>query len=214
MATFSALEKEAAFDRIASCFFEQNFGTVGKADLELMAFDILMQHLHKAGDPTDDYSISKTLGIPQQRVRNLKIKQQLRFGHTFDWKKELAATVVNHPHYSEDDKYIILSFNDPNIMIETQHFIEINGGFVDFSFNPKLLRMKTCDFARLMIEIGLSVNEKETWKQLRKIYREENGGDAEITKEALPSILKKGGLELGKMALETVASSLFSHFLG
>ena len=210
MLNFETTEKEAAFDLITSYFFEQNFGTFGKTDFELLMFHIYIQHLKKNDSPIDDYSISKTLGITQQRVRNLKIKRQLRYGQTADWKVELANTALKHPHYSEDDHFITLSFDDPTIMIEVQHFIEENGGFVDFSFNPKLLKMKTCDFACLMVEIGMSKNDKEAWKCIRTIYRAEKGGDEEITKDTLLTTVKKGGITLGKMVIETIVSCIIS----
>lgn len=103
MKEFSIKEKEAAFDKIASYFYEQNFSTLGKSDFELMMFHIYMQHLKDTNSPNDDYSVSKALGITQQRVRSLKIKQQLRYGQTEDWKVELAKTALNHPHYSDDE---------------------------------------------------------------------------------------------------------------
>lgn len=210
---FSTKEKEAAFDRIASCFYEQNFSTLGKSDFELMMFHIYMQHLKDTNSSYDDYSVSKALGITQQRVRSLKIKQQLRYGQTEDWKVELAKTALNHPHYSDDEKYITLSFDNPIIMIETQHFIEENGGFVDFSFNPKLLKMKTNDFACLMVEVGLSKDEKEVMKTIRSLYQEEERGDTAITKESFILRLKKGGIEFAKSIIEGVITNIISNNL-
>ena len=77
MVEFSTKEKTDAFDQIAACFYEQNFSTLSKADFELLMFHFLLQHLKEINNPIDDYSVSKILGITQQRVRNLKIKQQI-----------------------------------------------------------------------------------------------------------------------------------------
>ena len=208
MIDFSAQEKEAAFDAISSCFYEQNFSTLGKADFELLMFHILLQHLQTSNQPTDDYSISKLLGITQQRIRNLKIKHLLRYGQEQDWKEELANTALQHPHYSNNDQIITLSFDDPNVMIEVQHFIEENGGFIDFSFNPKLLRMKTEDFAQLMITVGLSKNEAAVYKKIRTLYREETSGNSEITKESIPAMLKNCGVSFCKMIIENTISCI------
>ncbi len=214
MNNFTQPEKIAAFDQIAPYFFEQNFATFGKSDFELLMFHIFLEHLKTTDKPSDDYSISKILGITQQRVRSLKIRRCLRYGQAGNWKVELATAALKHPHYSGNDQYITLSFDDPTVMIETQHFIEEKGGFVDFSFNPKLLKMKTYDFAHLMLEIGILENEKEVWKKMREIYRDENGGDVEITRDTFMETIKKGGIDLAKEAITSVVPCIIGQIAG
>ena len=84
--SFTNEEKIIAFDEIASQFYEANFGQASKADIELMMFRLYIEKLikqHRNPDGTvdyrkcSDYKISKDLGITQQRVRNLKVKNQL-----------------------------------------------------------------------------------------------------------------------------------------
>lgn len=189
MIHFSDAEKIEAFDRISKCFLQQNFGSVGKSDLELMFFSIVIEHLLKHGLPYDDYTISKLLGITQQRVRNMKVKNQLRYEHSFDWKKALLSRVSN-ASFSLDDRFITIFIDDPNLFIEVQHYIEVNGGCVDYTLNPKLLKMNTSDFAKLLVEIGSVDHEKEVWKVLRQVYRDENGIIGEITKDTIGTRLK------------------------
>ncbi len=210
--SFKDSEKQLAFDKIASCYYAQNFGSVGKADFDLLMFHIFHKHLSSIGAPTDDYSISKSLGITQQRIRNYKIKEHLRYGEeeNADWKIELMKEALHHPHYSTDDQFITLSFDNPNVLIEVQHYIEAKGGFVDFSFNPKLLKMRTLDFVRLIVEIGNEKNEEDVWKLLRSTYRIETEGNEIITKDTFGEALKKGGLSLGKTIIETIATTLLT----
>ena len=56
---FSDKEKMDAFDEIASCYYEKNFGSMSKTDYETMLFKIYLNHLKKNNLRTDDYSISR-----------------------------------------------------------------------------------------------------------------------------------------------------------
>lgn len=194
---FTEHEKIAAFDRFSECFLKQNFGSVGKSDLELLFFSVVWEHLQAHHISTDDYFISNILGITQQRVRNLKIKNQLRNQYAYDWKADLVRLARN-ARYSDDDRYITISLDNPILMIEIQHFIETKGGMVDFSINPKLLKMQTRDFAVLLLEIGMVQNENGAWKLLREVYQTETNGIEEITKENWQKTVGKGALNFAK----------------
>ena len=94
--TFKDEDKIKFFDEIASRFYEANFGQFSKADFELLMFKFYIQKMisdNKNGDNTIDYSlcsdykISKDLGITQQRVRNLKVKNQLVNPIEFEWER-------------------------------------------------------------------------------------------------------------------------------
>lgn len=74
------------FDKIANEFYNSNFGSLSKPEMELMMFDFYIKKMMsncRSDDDTFDYSlcsdykISIDLGITQQRVRNLKVKNQL-----------------------------------------------------------------------------------------------------------------------------------------
>lgn len=206
-------EKIEAFDRISECFLQQNFGSVGKSDLELMFFSIVIEHLLKHDLPHDDYSISKLLGITQQRVRNLKVKNQLRYEHSFDWEKALLSRVSN-ASFSPDDQFVTIFIDDPNLFIEVQHYIEASGGYVDYTLNPKLLKMNTRDFAKLLVEIGSADNEEEFWKVLRQVYREEENNDVnKITKETFGTQLQNCTFSVLKDVITGIASGYVSGLL-
>lgn len=211
--SFSDNEKIHAFDRMAVCFLNNNFGSVSKSDLELIFFSILMEHLQANNLSTDDYFISNILGITQQRVRNLKIKNQLRNQYAYDWKVELMR-LARTARYSDDDRYITISLDNPILMIEIQHFIETKGGMVDFSLNPKLLKMQTCDFAVLLLEIGMAKNEKAVWKLLREKYRAEAKEIEEITKENWRKKVGKGTYTFAKDVIVGILSDALSKNIG
>ena len=208
MVPFSDIEKIEAFDRIATCFLQQNFGSVGKSDLELLMFSILWNHCKKHNIKCDDYSLSNILGITQQRFRNLKVKNQLRYpDENYDWKIELAR-LAQHLQFRENDSYIVISIDNPLLMIEIQHFIEEKGGLVDRSFNPKLLKMPTRDFAVLMMEVGLAKNETAVWKKLRTVKQQEKDAIEAITKDNWKKRIYNGTVELAKIIISTAVETI------
>lgn len=215
MIHFDDVEKIKAFDRISECFLKQNFGSVSKGDLELIFFSILLEHCRKNNMKYDDYTLGNILGITQQRVRNLKIKNQLRYpDNTYDWQAELAQLAQN-VRYSEDDRFALISLDNPILMIEIQYFIEQKGGFVDYSFNPKLLKMPVRDFAVLMVEIGMEKNENAILKKIQMIHQQDQSRIETITKANWKKRIKEGSIEFAKLiitnAIETAISSAMSR---
>ena len=73
--------KAAAFDRLARHFYDANFGTMAKADIEVFMFSEYIERILANEDCNfrdySDYALSKWLGIPQSRVANLKVKNSL-----------------------------------------------------------------------------------------------------------------------------------------
>lgn len=207
--SFSTDEKIKAFDRISECFLQRNFGSVGKSDIELLFFSIVMEHLRSNNLPSDDYSVSKMLGITQQRVRNLKVKNQLRNPNEFDWKVEFATKAQN-ARYSADDSSVIVNLDDPVLSIEVQYFIEQHNGIVDYTLNPKLLKMQTRDFASLLVEVGVSKSEERVFKSLRKLYQHEVGIDEQLTREKLTTRLFNGSLDFAKEIVSTVIVNMLT----
>lgn len=201
--SFTTDEKIKAFDRISECFLQRNFGSVGKSDIELLFFSTVMEHLKANHLPSDDYAVSKILGITQQRVRNLKVKNQLRNPQAFDWKVEFAEKAQN-VRYIADDSCVIVNLDDPVLFIEVQHFIEQHNGIVDYTLNPKLLKMQTRDFAMLLVEIGISNNEDRALGVLRKQYQQEAGVNEQVTREGLIKRLWNGSTEFAKEIISTL----------
>ena len=144
---FENEEKIKMFDEIAKHFYDSNFGRFSKADFEALMFHFYMEKMiekHKNDDGTidynkcSDYKISKDLGITQQRVRNMKIKNQLLYPVDYDWKKAFAKLLYNA---RKEDKKIVLNIPDPNLFFEVQNFIEENGGYIEYQLNNKVLQI-------------------------------------------------------------------------
>lgn len=212
MVNMSDEEKAAAFDKLALCFDYPNFGACSKSDIELCYFSIILDYLIDHKIPYDDYSMSKMFGITQQRVRNLKVKKQLRYRRDYSWEEALISRVKN-ARYSNDSGTITISIDDPNLYIEVAHFIEIKGYQYDCSLNPKLMKMETAAFACLLLEIGKIDEESDAWKELQKKFREEQDAITKITKETMVKSLKDGAVSFVKDKLPDLVSSIVAAMI-
>ena len=134
-------EKIKMFDEISNHFYNKNFGQFSKSEIELMMFNFYIQKMIKDSlkeDGTVDYSkcseyrISKDLGITQQKVRNLKVKNQLVNPVEFDWKKEIAALMPNARY---ENKKVYINIPDPNLFYEIQNFLENEGSYIEKQLN-------------------------------------------------------------------------------
>ena len=151
MIDFSTDEKCALFDKIEKMYFERNFGSVTKSDFETFLFSEYIEHCLEHQKPYDDYTLSKTGGITQSRVRTLKERKELKYPYEkFDWKENFASLVRN-AKYDEADHYVKIIIEDVNVMNEVRHFIEEKGWYDECSLNKKLLRIPLNCFAEICI---------------------------------------------------------------
>lgn len=163
--------KAEAFDKIAEHYYDVNFGSMSKSDLEVLMFSIYIERiLDKDEDNFDaysDYTLSKDLGITQSKVSSLKVKKELIYHREeFNWINSFSKISKNAVY--ENGK-IKLYIPDRNLYIELKHAIEISGGFVETQLTKNLLQIRPEYFLDLMIAIS---NEKDQ-NQLRKSIKKE-----------------------------------------
>ena len=175
---FTTEEKAEMFDEIAACFYQANFGQLSKSDMELMMFRFYIEkliHNNRFSDGTidyrkcSDYRISKDLGITQQCVRNLKVKNQLVHPITYDWKAALAKLTEN-ARYDETTRKVTLNIPDPNLYLEIQNFIEEQGAYVEKQLNNKVLQLRAEYYIELIISLEPEDSRKNIIKDLKKNF--------------------------------------------
>ena len=130
-----------------------------------------MEQRRDNGESITDYSIGRELGITQQRVRNLKIKEQLKYPRNIDWKEELGE-LLKKARY--DDPNIVIDVPDPNVLIEIKNYLEENGMYVNTQLNSRLLSMRIEFFVDLALETDDSKNRDEVYKSLIKELKKTN----------------------------------------
>ncbi len=177
--SFEDQDKIRLFDEIASHFYNSNFGMMSKADIELMMFRFYIEKLISENMNADgtidykkcsDYRISQDLGITQQKVRNLKVKNQLINPVKYDWKKAFA-TLITHARYDSQTGKVVMNIPDPNLFIEIQNFLEERGDYVEKQLNGKILQIRVQYFVELVVELEPENKRKEIIKELKKHFK-------------------------------------------
>lgn len=182
---FDNTAKIKAFDEISDFFYDRNFGSFSKTDMELLMFKFFMEAMikrHKCenSDTIDyaacsDYKISKILGITQQRVRNMKVKKEITYPQSdFKWEKSFAQLLKNGSAIRLEDGKIRINIPDPNLFYAIQNFIEEQGGFIDITLNPKLMIMRQEHLIALIIWVEGEDKKKEILKSLNEKLKKAN----------------------------------------
>lgn len=211
--SFKDEEKIKLFDQIALHFYENNFGQMSKADMELLMFRFYIEKLiaiNRAPDGTIDYNkcsdyiISKDLGITQQKVRNLKVKNQLVNPIDYDWKLALAQLTKN-ARFDPDSRKITLNIPDPNLYLEIQNFIEEHGAYVEKQLNSKILQIKAEYYIDLVLALEPESSRKAIIKEMKKSFAENNKNQTVFDEKNIGKTLVKGTVDLS-----TIVSSICS----
>lgn len=193
---FSDNEKQSCFDKISELYFRQNFGSTSKADFEVLLFSEYIEHCISAGEPYDDYTLSKQLGITQSRIRSLKERKELKYPHTgFDWKASFAESVKN-AKYDESDHYVKIIVQDINVLNEVRHFIEEKGWYDECSLNKKLLRLPLDCFTEICADDSSLADtfSTEAKKKISAIAKSDSNIQcflSDFTKDGLKEFLMK-----------------------
>ena len=200
--SFTDSEKIAMFDEIASHFYEANFGQASKADIEMMMFNFYIKKIIEDNQEQDgtidynkcsDYKISKDLGITQQRVRNLKVKNQLINPIDFKWEKSFAKLVENAKF---ENQKVIISIPDPNLFYEIQNFLEEQGAYIDKQLNSKLLVIREEYFADLLVALEPDSNRKQVVKVIKKAFKEQTKSEKQFDEKNIGKTLIEGAVNI------------------
>ncbi len=201
--------KAEAFDKIASMFYTQNFGTATKAEIELMMFSLYMDTViesHNKDDVLDynacsDYKISQILGIPQEKVRSLKVKKQARYPRKFDWRKSLES-IKDQVVYDKNKNKLIIPLRDPNLYNEIRNFIEENGGYIEIQRGNNCIQIRPEYFFVLLYESAGNESEKKKIRahfnrELKRKDKKNKSISIETDKELIATAISVGSAIIG-----------------
>lgn len=154
-------DKAVAFDMIAEQYYMCNFGSMSKADFDVLMFSIYLDRILETSEADinsySDYRLSKLLGITQTRICSLKVKKELKYPYAgFNWKESFMRLSENARY---DKGKIKINIPDKNLYIEIKNFIESNGGFIETQLSPTLLQISPEFYLDLMYEIVDDDNE-------------------------------------------------------
>lgn len=215
--------KISAFNKIAENYYNANFSSMSKSDLETLLFSEYIDACIRKGMLFDDYTLSKNLGITQNRIRSLKERKELKYpAQDFKWEESFALSLKN-VKYDAPNHRVKVIVEDVNVLIEVRHFIEQNGWYDEYQLNKKLLQIPLDCF----LEICLKLEENniftdEAKENIKKIEAKNPDSVkkllADFSKQGLKSFAMNAGKEILLEALKIlpfggIASTAINLFI-
>ena len=154
---WSQEEKAEAFHKIAEVCFNKNFGRLSKSDMEVLLFSLYLEHCLSNRIAYDDYTLAIQLGIPETRVRNLKVKKELQYPYSeYDWKKAFVER-IQFAKYDDKKALVKVSIPDPNVRRDVEHYIDSQNWYSEYQLNSKLLQMRADQFIEMCMQLYSNV---------------------------------------------------------
>ena len=184
----SAFDVEKLVNRLEEAeLYTNKFGTFAKSDFELLMFTIYLDMLT---EEPKDYEISVALGIPESKVRNLRLKSQLRYPRRITWEDEFEKA-LRKGFYNKNTQTVTIMIEDPAIQNMIKYQIEKSNGMVDRSLNMKHLVMPIDSVVALAMESERQNGTEEgTLLKIREVYKKQEGRTRKITRATLTEWLR------------------------
>ena len=188
----SESKKAEAFDKIARNYYQGNFGSMQKSDIDVLMFSLFIEGILDKSENDissySDYTLAKQLGITQSRVSNLKQKKQLQYPYKkFDWRVSLERCCENA---RADGGKIKINLRDINLYYELKNQIDEFGGYVETSLTRNLLIISPKDFFRLIEQIMSDEERSQLENQIKEKYSANKELVDSLDKESLSESIK------------------------
>ena len=205
--------KVKAFDKIAERFYFGNFGTMNKTDFEILMFSIYIEQiLEKSEDDIksySDYTLSKYLGITQQKISNLKVRKELLYPREgFSWQKAFCKFAKNATYEEGKIKVFV---PDKNVFLEIKNAVEEQGGFIEIQLTSNLLQVKPQYFLDLMIAIDDDSDKDALKREIITEIKEKHNNELNLDKEYYDSSTKVS--DILKDELPDIALTFIGEFM-
>lgn len=149
----------AAFKELADKYFNQNFGTMMKSEINLVMFKCFDRAAigRDANAAPTDYTLSRQLALTPQRVQNLRTKLALR-GNEIDRWQESFLKVLESDAYrmvsakGEKSCEMRLMFSSKADVFAFQDALISRKLFFDGSFNNMIVTTSLSAVLRILIE--------------------------------------------------------------
>lgn len=147
---FSQDKAAECFFKLASFYYEQNFGRTKKEDVDLLMLGFYDEANsgEEGNQGLSDYKIGLQLGLDAAAVRRRRSKHLLVYGDKSKrgmWVLDLAKTIKNKS-YRAEDKSITVKFRSQTICDEFQDYMDENNAYSDCRFGACRVTMDRSTF--------------------------------------------------------------------
>ena len=177
--------KAEAFDKIAEKYFFQNFGTMQKAEIDLLLFSEYIEKIYETfkddAGAYSNYTLSKLLGITESRVASLKERKEVKYPSKYDWRTEFL-NILGKAEF-ENDK-IRIFVRDGRLYSVLCNLVEEMGSYSEATLTRRLVVVSPPVFVDLMVAASPDKEREEMREKLAKILADnELDAEAYVTKD-------------------------------
>lgn len=205
--------KAKAFDKLAELYYDHNFGSTSKSEVDLLMFSLLFDKLLEKNKDNEDayspYELSKLLCVPQSRIASLKTRKQLKYPYIKnDWRNKLPKIFENAQY---DEHKIKLYFKDRNLLLEVKNEIETRGGYIEMTLNPNLLQVSP----KYILDLIIAISDEKDRNVLYDVVRQRCGENkldiVALERETIADKLKQIAVETGEDTFKEILTELSDH---
>lgn len=129
-------QKDELIHGIEKMFFDGNFGSASKTDIEIFMFHQYMEVLRAEDKEKTNYQIAKNLGITLQKVVSLKEREASKYPYNSNqWKKLLLD---NMKYVKADGDDFTLLVTDRRLFREVESFLEEKNIGIKYARNSNM----------------------------------------------------------------------------
>lgn len=198
---FDQSQAAECFYKLAQRYYQRNFGSSKKEDIDLLMFGFF----DEVNKGLTDYAIGLQLGLDVSAVQRKRSRHLLTLGdrEAGSWARDLARAIESG-EYSNDGKKITIEFPSKTICDEFRDYLQKNKVYSDTRFGSNRVTMSGKVFCDVVaIKVAEDYSEQIGDSNLKGSLKKE-----EIIK-AIAGILSRGCGEAAEGLVEDNISNIF-----
>lgn len=146
-------QKEAFADDFLKHYLSNGYGTMGKAEIDIMVFHLISEALGIKGK--SNYELANELRITESKVKSLRLNSALRYNQP-NHKAVLAEIVqritaaMQKPEFSEGT--VAITIENPVEQRELTHAIKLAGRHVNHTLNSEVFEIAPIALFELVVQ--------------------------------------------------------------
>lgn len=142
-------EKEQIIKWFNDNYFDLNFGSKTKVQVELFMFSMYWNHKINANESCTDSIMSKELGITTKKIKSLKEEKVLKYPNpNLNWVSQFVKCIP-YAKYNEVKQLIQMNITDSYVSSSVRDYMSQNHLFDEVQLNTKLFQCRLDFFVQL-----------------------------------------------------------------
>jgi len=199
-----------ALDRFLESFLNPAFGSLPKAEIEILVLDLLEQTGRITEiEKSTQYLLATKLRISPTKAKNLLYNWSLRKKYEEKQFKEMLEKILLNPKYKthrDNDGWFFLQIENPLLLEYVKNRIQQLEHIPDGSFSSKIIKLQAEAFADLIEDCIGKENKNEILKKLGIPDNSFKELLVETLKESAEQYIGKSGVALTAKVLNLLKS--------